>query len=268
MSRYDEYAESYDSYKESATLVIPERALFERLTGDVEGRTAVDLACGTGYYTRNLRRRGAVDVLGVDLSRRMIEIATAREAAENLGIDYRVGDGTALPHTKAADLVTAVYLFPYATTTGDLAGMFTSARACLHKGGRLVALTVDSDFEPRPDLAEYGWTDARFEDADGHRKITIRFLGDPPADLVNHQWPRGAYQRAAREAGFANLAWHPLEIPPGAVAGYGEAYWRELLENPFITGLTAEAVLAGLGLLGWVCWAGFAGRRLTKSPAR
>ncbi|GIG66504.1 class I SAM-dependent DNA methyltransferase [Phytomonospora endophytica] len=242
MSRYDEYAESYDSYKESATLVIPERALFERLTGDVEGLSAVDLACGTGYYTRDLRRRGAVDVVGVDLSRRMIEIARAREDAEELGIEYLVGDGTALPHTRAADLVTAVYLFPYATNAADLAGMFVSARACLHPGGRLVALTVDSEFKPSPDLAEYGWTDARFADDGGHSRITIRFLGDPPADLVNHQWPRTAYQRAAREAGFARLAWHPLEIPPGAIAGYGEAYWRTLLDNPFITGLTAVAV--------------------------
>ena len=241
MSRYDEYAESYDSYKESATLVIPERALFERLTGDVEGRSAVDLACGTGYYTRNLRRRGAVDVVGVDLSERMIAIARAREDAEELGIDYRVGDGTALPHTRAADLVTAVYLFPYAATAADLTGMFVSARACLHPGGRLVALTVDSDFIATPDLAEYGWTDARFTAEPDHTRITIRFLGDPPADLVNHQWPRTAYQRAAREAGFTRLAWHPLEIPPGAIAGYGETYWRTLLDNPFITGLTAVA---------------------------
>lgn len=243
MSGYNaEAAEAYARYKESATLVVAERALFERLTGDVSGLSAVDLACGAGYYTRDLRARGAARVVGVDLSPEMIGIARAREAAEGLGVEYVVGDGSALTGLGGADLVTAVYLFPYAADPRALSGMFRSARGCLRPGGRLVALTVDSDFRASPDLAEYGWTDARFADAGGHPVITVRFLADPPTDIVNHQWPRTAYQRAAREAGFAELAWHPLEIPAGAAAAYGEAYWRTLLDNPFIVGLTATAV--------------------------
>ena len=35
--------------------------------GDVTGLSILDLACGTGYYARELRRRGAARVVGVDL---------------------------------------------------------------------------------------------------------------------------------------------------------------------------------------------------------
>lgn len=234
----DLLAMSYERYKETATLVVCERALFRRLTGDVTGLSAVDVACGTGYYTRDLRVRGADPVTGIDLSPRMIELAEDRERRDPLGITYAVGDGSALPGRGRYDLATAAYLFPYAEDEATLAGMMASLRGCLRPGGRLVALTVDPDVRAEPDLAEYGWTAARFT---GRRQVTMRFLGDPPSDLTNTLWPRSTLTRVAREAGFKEMAWHPLEVPEEAVEEYGAGYWAALLENPFIEGFTAVA---------------------------
>jgi len=33
-----------------------------------DGKTAIDIACGEGFYTRMIRQQGAVKVTGVDLS--------------------------------------------------------------------------------------------------------------------------------------------------------------------------------------------------------
>ncbi|MBE0512811.1 class I SAM-dependent methyltransferase [Candidatus Bathyarchaeota archaeon] len=60
-----------------------------KLIGDVRGRIVLDLACGEGYNTRILARKGA-KVTGVDFSEKLIELARRQEAKEKLGIQYRV----------------------------------------------------------------------------------------------------------------------------------------------------------------------------------
>jgi SAM-dependent methyltransferase len=87
---WDEVADDYhksvgetgDSYHR--TYVNP--VLFE-LLGNIKGRSILDIACGQGYLSRILARRGA-RVIGVDLSEKMLEIAQASEDSEALGVKY------------------------------------------------------------------------------------------------------------------------------------------------------------------------------------
>jgi ubiquinone/menaquinone biosynthesis C-methylase UbiE len=78
-----------------------------RLIGDVRGRLALDLACGEGYNTRILARKGA-NVTEVDLSEKLVGLARREEAKEKLGICYRVLDATGLKEfsRNSFDLVT------------------------------------------------------------------------------------------------------------------------------------------------------------------
>jgi ubiquinone/menaquinone biosynthesis C-methylase UbiE len=57
------------------------------LIGNVEGLVVLDLACGEGYNTRMLARRGAI-VTGIDFSESMIDYARVEEENEKLGIQY------------------------------------------------------------------------------------------------------------------------------------------------------------------------------------
>jgi SAM-dependent methyltransferase len=74
--------ETGDSYHR--TYVNP--VIFDIL-GDVQDLSILDLACGQGYLSRILARKGA-KVVGVDLSEKMIEIAQDSEASEPLGVKY------------------------------------------------------------------------------------------------------------------------------------------------------------------------------------
>jgi len=56
-----------------------------QLIGDVRGLLVLDLACGEGYNTRILARKGA-KVVGVDFSETLIELAKQEEDEEKLGI--------------------------------------------------------------------------------------------------------------------------------------------------------------------------------------
>lgn len=53
----------------------------------VEGKTVLDIGCGSGRYSTSLAVAGAEQVLGIDFSRKMIELA--QERAEQLNVQDR-----------------------------------------------------------------------------------------------------------------------------------------------------------------------------------
>ena len=65
------------------------------MCGDVRDMSLIDVGCGSGYFAREMARRGA-RVTGIDVSPEMISIAERREAGAPLGISYRAGDAAAL----------------------------------------------------------------------------------------------------------------------------------------------------------------------------
>lgn len=62
-----------------------------KMIGNIRGKHVLDLACGEGYNTRILAKKGA-RVMGVDFSEEMIRLARQRERRDRLGIRYYVSD--------------------------------------------------------------------------------------------------------------------------------------------------------------------------------
>ncbi|MBC1240416.1 class I SAM-dependent methyltransferase [Nostoc sp. 2RC] len=105
----------------------------------VNALRVLDIGCGEGYCSRELRRRGAAQVHGIDLSQSMIEAATMQEVENVLGISYEVGCATNLKqfNNGELDLVVAVFLFNYLTIAQTQECMTEVARV-LRPGGRFV----------------------------------------------------------------------------------------------------------------------------------
>lgn len=55
---------------------------------ELKGKTVLDLGCGYGWHCRYAVEQGAISVLGIDQSEKMLEEARRRNAAE--GITYRI----------------------------------------------------------------------------------------------------------------------------------------------------------------------------------
>lgn len=73
----------------------------------IAGLDGLDIGCGEGGNTRKLAERGA-RMTAVDIAPTFLRHAREAEAAAPLGIDYRPGDGTALPFPDAQfDFATA-----------------------------------------------------------------------------------------------------------------------------------------------------------------
>jgi ubiquinone/menaquinone biosynthesis C-methylase UbiE len=179
--QYDHIGSKYDEYARTATLKRAESYTFFRMVGELTGKRVLDLACGFGFYTRLLKQRGAMQVIGVDISPEMVRLARAKEQEEPTGVEYRVGDATALPVLGAFDLVTAVYLLNYATSKDEMLDMCRSAYENLVPGGHFVAYTINPAFTlSKPNSTKYGVTMLRQTPEVDRYMCDLEFVTDPP----------------------------------------------------------------------------------------
>ncbi len=72
VAAYDSWARTYPPVPHNALMRAEQRAMLA-LWPDVDGASALDLACGTGRYARVLEERGAALVVATDLSPGMLD---------------------------------------------------------------------------------------------------------------------------------------------------------------------------------------------------
>ena len=120
-------------------------AFFDFL-GDVGGQRLLDLGCGEGTVTRELRRRGA-EVTGVDISERFIALARAAEREAPLGISYGLGSCCTLEDfaPDSFDRVTATMVLMDSPRLDDV---MQSAQRVLRPGGTFFFSVIHPCFWP------------------------------------------------------------------------------------------------------------------------
>ncbi len=106
----------------------------ERLLPDFRGRQVLDLGCGYGWHCKYAAEHGAAQVLGIDLSEKMLE--TAREKNSSAGISYRrcAMEDLDLP-ADSFDVVLSSLAFHYVRDFGPL---IQRIAAWLRPGGDFV----------------------------------------------------------------------------------------------------------------------------------
>lgn len=104
------------------------------------GATAADLGCGTGEVMERMLGI-AGEIIGVDGSARMLDIARRRFAAESPRVSLRIGDLEHLPLRDGEADFAAINMVLHHLTSPDAA--LEEARRVLRPGGRLVVADFD-----------------------------------------------------------------------------------------------------------------------------
>lgn len=174
MDQFDDYSALYTEFKNQPILIIQNRYASEAL-GDLSGLRVLDVACGTGFYSKICATKGARDVIGIDISSGMIKNAVEELAPDQRdgSIRYLVGDFEQEDLSQSLglgdmngtfDVVMAAWLLNYASHWQRMAAMFRDITGALGPGGRFIGLTYNPFL-----LAEAGLKVARAEAEPGDK---------------------------------------------------------------------------------------------------
>ena len=233
-TQYDSIAKNYQKIKEMTIYqVLAHTFLF--YVGDVKGKSVLDLACGDGFFTRQLKQRGASRVVGVDISAEQLKLAKSHENTNPLGIEYIQSAVQALDKLGEFDLVVAGFLLNYAPTKAELLKMCQIVYANLKSGQRFVTLNNNAGktIEFPPDaFAKYDVEEVPLAYPVKEGDI-IRITTGPTEAKVQfdiYYYSRQTYTQALQQAGFSTVTWHNLILP--LAYELERPFWDFLLQNP------------------------------------
>jgi SAM-dependent methyltransferase len=201
---------------------VPESEL-RLLPGDLDGKDAIDLGCGTGYWCAWLARRGA-RVVGIDNSPRQLENARRYQAEFGLEFPLVLGSAETVPYPEGSfDFAMSEY---GAALWADPYAWIPEASRLLRPGGRLVFLTNGLLMQ----LA----VEERVADDPAKERLQRPLFGMhrtvwPDDTSVEFHLPHGEWIRLLRDNGFEVERLAELQAPPDAVDsskhGYVTADW-------------------------------------------
>ncbi|MEX1202754.1 MAG: class I SAM-dependent methyltransferase [Ferruginibacter sp.] len=213
-----------------------------KLVGNLTNLNVLDLACGDGFYSRQLKLRGANSVEGVDISKVMIELAMEAEHQNPLGIMYHVQDVLNLDLNKKYDLITASYLLNYAKNAEELFQFGKVIAKHLNPNGSFVTINSNPNYkEPVNSMFKYGFTRENKSYDEGAEIIYSFYQPDKShIEVINYHHQRKTHEIALKQAGLSNIQWHDVELSPDAGDEFGSDFWNSIIIAQPVIGLSCS----------------------------
>ncbi|MFX1483364.1 MAG: class I SAM-dependent methyltransferase [Promethearchaeota archaeon] len=106
------------------------------ILGDIKGLSILDLACGQGYLSRILAKKGA-KVIGIDISEKMLEIAQDSERDHPLGVKYLLCSSSDMSKVPSSSMDWIVSTFGFHDIK-EIEPTIDECSRVLKDGGKLV----------------------------------------------------------------------------------------------------------------------------------
>ena len=204
--------------------------------GDCAGLHVLDAGCGEGYMSREIARRGAASIDGIDQSAALL---AAARSDPRPGVTFTEGSVASLPFPAGTfDLALANHLL---NDLPDIDGPVSELARVLKPGGRLVALMLHPCFyghnaEQSP-LRQHLPAASYFT----QRKVTRPFEVDgltSPAAATAWLRPLEAYTAAITGSGMHITGL--TEPRPSDRQAAASQWWRDNYQRPLLMLITAR----------------------------
>ena len=119
--------------------------LFKKLNFYAKGKTGCDCACGSGYFTRFLKKSG-FDVYGVDYSQDMLVEAKRLSMEERIPVDFTMQDIKKFKSFKKLDFITVINDGLNYLNASGVKSALKSFYSSLNKGGVLL-FDISSEYK-------------------------------------------------------------------------------------------------------------------------
>lgn len=261
-SQYDAIGSRYNVFKELSTSVVERENVKQAVTpylSKTDKPRVLDLACGTGYYSKLLLDWGADYVHGTDLSGGMISAADSTLAAHP---DYKgrctfevanALDQGRIKGQEPFDIVIGAWLLNYASDREEMGKMFDTISANLREGGVFVGITPTATDDvdglaqqPMYHMFPESWPITveyyeRLESGDGWKtEVSSQAVsGQENVKFRNYHLKKSLYEKGAREGGMkGKLEWRDVKVPDIARQGaMSEELWKVFLDSGTHMGL-------------------------------
>jgi SAM-dependent methyltransferase len=153
------------------------------------GITILEIGCGTGYFTRELTRRGA-DIVAIDVSPDLLEIAKAKSSAPN--VRYEIQNACALTYSDATfDSVVGSSILHHLEIEEALREIYR-----VLKPGGTIYFTEPNMLNPQIAIQKnVPWIKRR--------------LGDSPDETAFFRW---SLRRLLEQAGYGDIQIDPFDF--------------------------------------------------------
>lgn len=235
--------------------------------GPWEGRSVLDLACGTGIGKlegvrartagttsltrgllviglREMKKLGATTLVGVDISSEMLEVAKATGGTESGFHLHHADCSQPLTHLglqeASFDLVIGMWLLNYPESSAQMKGMWENISQYLKPGGegKFVGIIQNQDtFHPtsmQGKMSVYGAQETNvvpLENGEGVR-MHVEFDTVPKVEFDTFVLKKEILEGEAEKAGIKRLRYvRAGEEVKGTVEGKDDVWWDELLRE-------------------------------------
>jgi SAM-dependent methyltransferase len=238
--QYDDIAEEYSKMlvPTKEHILVP---TFMYLIQDIGSKSVIDLGCGSGFFTRIFADKFPSEISGMDISKKLVQIAKEIEDENPTGINYFVGDVLNPPIKRKFDFVSSVFLLNYSRTKEELSTMCNNIFNMLIADGIFYGITTDPKLKPMTEF-EYGRRYVSLSERDCFRNgemIRADFAeeGKIPFSFYPYYWSRSTYETQLKDAGFKEVEWVEAKISKESMDKYGINYWGKFRQNPAIIGI-------------------------------
>ncbi len=231
-----EYSKIVDGYEQATKRELRKYTsdyTWVKLLGDLKGKRALDLACGEGVSSRLLRDLGAEEVVGVDISEKLISKAAVEEKRINSdrSIEYAIGDIANLPIKGKFDVITGAMALHYSDSEEMMRKIISGVKNNLESGGFFYASIANPERMKGSDSYGVKMTPTTGEEG-SEVKIELKdFKNKKLGEFTNYYWTKETYEKIFKEAGF-EIEWINSEISGEGKKELGQDFWEEYEETP------------------------------------
>ena len=256
-TQYDDIGATYEELRKLPLTKLQDANVEAAVAPFIKDAKVLDLACGTGYYSRKFLEWGAKQVIGIDISNGMVDAANA--ASRNLDrLEFRVGDCSMPVQQQSGpfDVVFGAWLLNYASNGKGMANMFRNASVNLKNSGYFIGITPPPTNNPRehcetalairPEL--YGGVVVTIQKdvADGVATHLTAAMKSGKIEFDAYHLNKTLYESSAREGGLEGaLTWRAVDSPDidsRVLESLDNSSWASYLKVPhFSTLVIAKA---------------------------
>lgn len=224
-TQYNDIGATYEEMRQLPISKLQDANVEAAVAPLIKGAKVLDLACGTGYYSKKFLEWGAKQIVGVDISKGMVDAANATSTDLD-GLSFHVADCSVPIRYEGGpfDVVFGAWLLNYASNGKEMANMFRNASVNLKRSGHFIGVTPPPTNDPRGHCeralaarpAQYG-------------DVVVTIIKDVEEGLATHldatmktgkvefdayHLTKSLYEKSAMEGGLeGTLTWRSVDSP-------------------------------------------------------